>query len=82
MDGTECSEGFIEIPANAEDINIFKKSLEKIEYVLEADPNEIEKIKRQEEEQIDAEYCEEELQIPSDHTAKEQQQSPYVFRDD
>ena len=50
MDGTECSEGFIEIPANAEDINIFKKSLEKIEYVLEADPNEIEKIKRQEEE--------------------------------
>jgi hypothetical protein len=72
MDGTECSEGFIEIPANAEDINIFKKSPEKVEYVLEADPNEIEKKKRQEEEQIDAEYCEEEIRIPSENTAKDQ----------
>jgi hypothetical protein len=46
MDGGECSEGFIEIPASAEDINIFKKTLEKVEYVLEADPNVIEKIKK------------------------------------
>jgi hypothetical protein len=40
-------EGFLEIPANGKEINIYnKKIVINNEYMLEADPNEVEKMKQ------------------------------------
>lgn len=43
----EQQEAYMVIPQNAEDINIYNKKIkENIHYVLEADPNEVEKMRK------------------------------------
>jgi len=44
----ESQSAYIEIPTNAVDVNIYNNKIkENIQYVLEADPNEVDKMRKE-----------------------------------